>query len=55
MLPFHAWKDQQVKRDSAERGVHRFYRPRDWYYAAYGAYCAKLRAANPSTSQGTPT
>lgn len=42
-LPFHAWKDEQVKRDSIKYGVFRFYREREWYWREYGRYCAKLR------------
>lgn len=42
-LPFHTWKDEQVKRDSIEHGVFRFYREREWYWREYGRYCTKLR------------
>ena len=41
--PFHQWKSEQVKADSEKNGVFRFYRLRDWYFTAYGAYCQKVR------------
>lgn len=44
-LPFHAWKDEQVKQDSIEHGVFRFYREREWYWREYGRYCTNLRLA----------
>ena len=43
MLSFTKWKDVQVARDSLANNVFRFYRPRDWYYKAYGDYCQKFR------------
>ena len=41
--PFHEWKEEVVKADSEKHGVFKFYRLRDWYFKAYGAYCAKHR------------
>ena len=43
MLPFSQWKDTQVAKDSLANNVFKFYRPRDWYYKAYGGYCNKFR------------
>jgi len=43
MKPFHQWKEEQVKKDSLDNGVFRFYRQRDWYYRAYGSYVNKSR------------
>lgn len=44
LKPFHQWKDEQVKKDSAANGVFRHYRAREWYHAAYGTYVRKFRA-----------
>ncbi len=38
ILPFHEWKDIQVKKDSKEHNVFRFYKEREWYYKEYGKY-----------------
>lgn len=43
MLPFHQWKEQQVKKDSLEHNVFKHYRERSWYHKAYGAYCNKYK------------
>lgn len=45
MLTFTEWKDAQVTKDSLAHSVFKFYRARDWYYAAYGGYCQKYRLA----------
>lgn len=45
-LPFHKWKDEQIKKDSEAQCVMKAYRSRDWYYTAYGAYCNKIRRQN---------
>lgn len=44
LIPFHQWKAEQIACDSKQHQVQRYYRPRDWYYKAYGDYCNKQRA-----------
>lgn len=36
ILPFHEWKDRQVKLDG-------FFHPKDWYFTKYGEYCERVR------------
>lgn len=43
---FHEWKDNEVKKDSLEHGVVRYYRSREWYYRHYGIYCLKWENDN---------
>lgn len=42
ILPFHVWKDSQVKKDSLIHGCL-YLRERDWYWSEYGRYCLKQR------------
>ena len=36
--PFHAWKEEQVRKDSEAHGVGLSHRLRQWYFKAYGGY-----------------
>ncbi len=39
MKPFHEWKAEQYAKDQAAGTPH----TREWYYAAYGGYCNRMR------------
>lgn len=47
ILPFHKWKDEQVKKDSESKGVILYFRPRHWYWQHYGVYVDKMRKLSP--------
>lgn len=36
MMTFHEWKDKKVKQEG-------FFRPRIWYYQAYGNYVREFK------------
>lgn len=38
ILPFHQWKTEQIIKDK------NVWKPKDWYWAAYGRYCLKMRS-----------
>ena len=47
-VPFWKWKAEQIRKDSesqrpGEYPMYQYMRLRDWYYSAYGTYCAKFR------------
>lgn len=42
LLPFWRWKKQQID-------TEKLYRPRAWYYAAYGRYCQQQRSLGDET------
>lgn len=46
-VPFHEWKDKQIKKDSLPH--LRVYRSREWYWQAYGNYCRKVRNEHKDT------
>lgn len=45
ILPFHLWKDQQIKKDTEKIGKY-FLREKEWYYKMYGDYVNKERSKN---------
>lgn len=40
-MTFSEWKDHMIKMDTEANGGVKTFRPRDWYYTAYGYYCHK--------------
>lgn len=42
ILPFHTWKEQQIKKDTERIGKY-FLREKGWYHTMYGQYVEKER------------
>lgn len=44
MKTFHEWKQEQLAIDKRNNNGTELFRPREWYWDAYGKYVKKERA-----------